>query len=321
MSSSAEIEQQVRRFRRLTFLVGWMPRWLARLFSPLRTRWVITFGTFGKVRKIVEKNLEPVMPPGTDLAAAADRLLMNYGMFLMDYFRIPRMTKEWIPKMFHQPMRGIERIDEALKAGKGVIVATAHLGCWELGGVAIRMQGMPVTAVSVADPVNDAINQWRDSMRRANGIEVVTIARGQMSPIDLMNALEANRVVCMLADRNFVEADPVELDFFGRRASFPRGPAILSLMTGAPILPAFVTMGPGGRYYADVAEPVPVPAGGTKMERVEATMQALVKVIEAKIRENAEQWYIFDPYWEKSEPVSNIARKVAGLEGGVSPLK
>ncbi|KAF0247121.1 MAG: lipid A biosynthesis lauroyl [Planctomycetota bacterium] len=321
MSSSADIERQIRRFRRLTFLVGWMPRWLARLFSKLRTRWVITFGTFGKVRTIVAKNLEPVMPPGTDLAAAADRLLMNYGMFMMDYFRIPRMTKAWIPKMFHQPMRGIGRIDEALKAGKGVILATAHLGCWELGGVSLRLQGMPVTAVSVTDPMNEAVNQWRDSVRRANGIEIVIIAAGQMSPIDMMNALEKNRVVCMLTDRNFVETDPVELDFFGRRARFPRGPAILSLMTGAPILPAFVTMGPGGRYYADVAEPVLLPEKGTKMERVEAAMQALVKVLESKIRENPEQWYIFDPYWEKSEPMSNIARKLAGLEGGVSPLK
>ncbi|MEK7466985.1 MAG: lysophospholipid acyltransferase family protein [Planctomycetota bacterium] len=320
MSSSADVERQIRRFRRLTTLVGWMPRWLARAFSPVRTRWTITFGSFGKVRKILEKNLEPVMPPGTDLAAAADRLLMNYGMFMMDYFRIPRMTKEWIPKMFH-PMRGIERVGEALKAGKGVIIATAHLGCWELGGIAIRLQGMPVTVVSVPDPTNDALNQWRDSVRRSFGIDVVTIAPGQMSPLDLMRALEANRVVCMLTDRNFVEADPVELDFFGRRVRFPRGPALLSLTTGAPILPSFVTLGPGGRYYADVGEPVRVPEGGTKMERIEATMQALVKVLESKIRENAEQWYIFDPYWEKSEPMSNIARKLAGLEGGVSPLK
>jgi Kdo2-lipid IVA lauroyltransferase/acyltransferase len=320
VSSSADIESQIRRFRRLTTLVGWMPRWLARLFSPIRTRWTISFGKFGKVREIVAKNLAPVMPPGTDLAAAADRLLMNYGMFMMDYFRIPRMTPKWIPKMFHS-MRGTERVDEALKAGKGVILATAHLGCWELGGIAMRLQGKEVTVVSVPDPTNDAVNQWRDANRASFGIKVVTIAPGQMSPLDLVTALEANRVVCMLTDRNFVEADPVELDFFGRKAQFPKGPALLSLMTGATILPAFVTMGPGGKYYADVAEPVRVPESGTKMERVEATMQALVKVLETKIRENAEQWYIFDPYWEKSEPVSNIARKLAGLEGGVSPLK
>lgn len=320
MSSDADIARQIRRFNGLTRLVGWMPRWMARGFAKLRTRWVISFGEFGKVRKIVERNLEPVLPPGADLSKAADRLLMNYGLFLMDYFRIPRMTQAWVPRMFH-PMRGIERVDEALKLGKGVILATAHLGCWELGGVTLSLQGKQVTAVGVPDPTNAAINQWRDEMRRAHGLDVITIAPGQMSPLDMMRALDRNRVVCMLTDRNFVESDPIELEFFGRRAKFPRGPAILSIATDAPLLPAFVTLGKGGKYKAEVEPAIAVPPKGTKQERGAIMMQALVKVLEAKIRENAEQWYIFDPYWGDAEPVSNIARKVAGLPGGVSPLK
>ncbi|MCC6738367.1 MAG: lysophospholipid acyltransferase family protein [Planctomycetia bacterium] len=320
MSSDTDVARQIRRFRRISSLVGWMPRWMARAFVPLRTRWVLATGEFGKVREILEKNLEPVLPPGTDLAAAADRLLMNYGQFLMDYFRIPFMKASWIPRMFH-PMVGVGHVEAALKAGKGAILATAHLGCWELGGVAMRLQGMPVTAVGVPDPANAAVTQWRDEVRQGHGLDVVTIDRGRMATLDVVRALDANRVVCMLTDRNFVESDPLELEFFGRRAKFPRGPALLSLTCGSPLIPAFVTLGRAGRYDAEVFEPVPAPKGGTKAERAVIMMQSLVRILEAKIRAHADQWYIFDPYWDAGEPVSNIARKVAGLEGGASPLK
>ncbi|MCE9581329.1 MAG: lysophospholipid acyltransferase family protein [Planctomycetes bacterium] len=319
MSSDADVARQLKRYRRMTTLVGWWPRWLARVFSVFRTRWVLATGDFDKVRKIVSDNLDPILPPGVDRAAATERLLRNYGMFLTDYFRIPAMKPSWMKSMFW-PLQGMEHIDAALAAGKGAILATAHLGNWELGGIAMRMRGLGVTAVAVPDSLNVAVTQWRDEARRGHGIEVVNVATGLMAPLELARALEANRVVAMLVDRNFVESDPVELDFFGRKAKFPRGPALLSQATGAPILPAFVIMGAKGKYVAEVGTPIRCPEEGTKRERTAVTTRKLVDVLERKIRENAEQWYIFDPYWG-GEPQSNTARAVAGLKDMTSPLQ
>jgi len=44
----------------------------------------------------------------------------------------------------------LEYIDEGLKQGKGVIVVTAHLGNWELGGVVVSMKGYPISTVALA---------------------------------------------------------------------------------------------------------------------------------------------------------------------------
>lgn len=310
-----------RRFWRISRLVGWMPRRLARVFAWFRTRWVLTFTDMTRVREILADNVAPALPSGADPAAVADRLLRNYGMFLMDYFRIPAMTRRRLDGMFH-PLVGEEHARGAIESGKGGILVTPHLGNWELGGIHMRLCGFPVTAVGVADPVNPALTRFRDAIRRLHGVEVVNIEPGLMTPILLARALEANRLVAMLGDRNFFESDPVEVTLFGRSAWFPRGPAILALMTGAPLIPAFITMGAGGRYNAELAPPIPAPQDGDRRERSDAMIRDLAVVFEARIRRSIDQWYVFDPYWGGAEPISTIARSRAGLGGGnITPLR
>jgi len=322
VTTPAEDARQDRRFRRISAFASLMPRKVARVFSYFRTRWVLMTGDFAKVREILASNLEPVVPDVAERRAAVERLLRNYGMFLTDYFRIPAMKAAWMPKMF-RPLVGQEHVAAALKAGKGAILVTPHLGNWELGGIAMLLLGMPVTGVAVPDPLNPAITRFRDNARRIHGMEVLNIEPGMMTPIALARALGQNRLVAMLADRNFFETDPVEVDYFGRKAYFPRGPGLLSLATDAPVLPAFVTMGTGGKYDAEVLPPVPAPAEGDKRTRAGAMVQALAKIFEQRIRAHPDQWYVFDPFWGGAEPVSNLARAAAGIAGGrpVSPLK
>ena len=322
MAADGDVERQFRRFRRISRWIGWWPRRLAVWFGKLRTRWVIATGDFDQVRGILRANLEPVLPPGEDPGPVVESLLRKYGLFLTDYFRIPSMRADRFRPLF-RPLKGQEHVQAALQKGKGAILVTPHLGNWELGGIAMRLMGMPVTVVAVPDNVNPGVTRYRDWARSVHGIRVLNIGPGLMTPLELARALEENHLVAMLADRNFFEADPVEVEFFGRKAWFPRGPALLALATGAPILPAFVTLGEGDKYDAEVCAPVPVPEEGTKPERAAAAIRSLARLFEERIRSHPDQWFIFDPFWSGAEPLSNTAREAAGLAGGgsVSPLQ
>jgi KDO2-lipid IV(A) lauroyltransferase len=299
-----------------------MPRRLARAFAWARTRWIILCGGFGAVEGIVAENLAPVVAPGVEARSVARRCLRMYGTYIMDYFRIPAMKPHWLPKMF-RPMVGQENVVAALKGGRGAVLVSPHLGNWELGGVALALMGNPITVVGVPDALMPGISRFRDHARRVHGIEVINVEAGAISPLELARALERNRLVAMLGDRNFFEADAVEVDFFGRKARFPRGPALLAIAMGSPLLPCFVTYGAKGKYDAEVTAPIPAPSAGPKGERASEMTQALAKVFEERIRAHPEQWYVFDPYWSGGTPITNVGRTMAGLadEGSASPLK
>lgn len=321
MATDAQTERQFRRFRRISALVGWMPRWLARAFAAARTRWMIATGSdFARVEKILSDNIAPALPAGDDPRAVARRAMRLYGQYIMDYFRLPRLGERRFRAMF-RPMIGKEILDRALAAGHGALLITPHFGHWELGGVALRYEGLPVSVVSAVDPLMPGITLFRDWTRRLHGIDVINVAPGALAPLDLLRALDANRVVALLGDRNYYESDPVEVDFLGRKAKFPRGPALIALASGAPLLPSFVTFAGGGRYQAEMCAPVAAPAEGTKPERAAVMMQSLARLFEDRIRRHPEQWFMFDPYWGgEGEPVSNIGRAAAGSTGE-APLR
>lgn len=320
MATEAEIDRQFRRFRRISALVGWMPRWLARAFAATRTRWMIATGSgFDVVEKNLVENLAPVLPPGADAAAVARRAMRLYGHYVMDYFRLPRLGRRRFQAMF-RPMIGKDILDRALAAGHGALLATPHLGHWELGGVALRYEGLPVSVVSAVDTIMPGLTVFRDWTRRRHGIEVINIEPGALAPLDLLRALDANRIVCVLGDKNYFESDPADVEFFGRRTALPRGPALLSIASGAPLLPSFVTFADGGLYQAEMCAPIEIPKEGSKSERAAAMMQSLARVFEERIRRHPEQWFVFDPYWGEGQPISNIVRAKMGV-GGEAPLK
>ena len=76
----------------------------------------------------------------------------------------------------------------------------------------------------------------------------------------ILRALKANRIVCLLSDRD-ISGDGVEVEFFGERTTMPGGPATLALRTGAPLVPAGVYFRPHGGHYARIGPPVPRRAG------------------------------------------------------------
>jgi len=94
----------------------------------------------------------------------------------------------------------------------------------------------------------------------------------------------------MLIDRYREGLDCLETDFFGHPARFPRGPFILSRLTGAPIIVAFVVR--EGSGYKGIVEPPMV----VKDEREDAEMlKRVVDTLERHIVKYPDQWYNFKP--------------------------
>ena len=73
--------------------------------------------------------------------------------------------------------------------------------------------------------------------RESLGFEVLPLSGGERPPFEVLcDRLRANRVVCLMAERDLTRTG-VQVDFFGEPTRMPAGPAKLAIETGAALLP------------------------------------------------------------------------------------
>ena len=257
-----------------------------------------------KTRAHVRKNMERVSRGKWSKGKVNTltwRTFQNYGQYLLDYMVMHRLRPsnkdQWVEEEL-----GANYMVEALRAGKGAICITPHLGNWEIGGLLFSFKGGKLNVLTLDERDLDT-RSFREEMRRRKGIKNLYINPKDDSPIAILEAVKAlrrNEIVAMLGDR--IESQKTMVfNFFGRKTAFPIGVAILAMATEAPVLPVFVVM-ERNRKYKGVIEP-PIYFNPSSREDREAViregMERLIKKFEAYIEKYPDQWYNFFPYWNE----------------------
>lgn len=258
-------------------------------------------------RRAVRKNLKTILGTGQNIEPLVREVFRNFGKYLVEFFR---MEWEASQEFIQQNVRlvNIERIDEALRRRKGIIILTAHIGNWELGGVVLSTLGYPSLAITLPHkerPVNDLFN----AQREVRGVQVVSISQAIRKCLE---HLKANKLVAVLADRDFT-ASGERMSFLGRMAFIPKGAAVFAARTGAAILPIFFVRGEDNTFTLIVEEPIyasEVANGEDNEEVIRKVMQEYTAVIERKIHEYPTQWMMFREFWEKMEPIGRTRSRL-----------
>ncbi len=223
--------------------------------------------------------------PAEDAAVrgAARRLIVNYADYLVDLFYSDHLDRAAIAGRIRA--EGLEHLDRALRSGRGAIVVSAHLGHWEIGAMALSLRGYPVNVIALThrDRRIDALFLAR---RAQHGVQTIPLGR----PREALRALERGQIVALNADRPFGDR-LVEVPFFGRRLPFPSGYARLSLKAGAPVLPTFFVGDGKGGYVLRIRPPLAGPGE-------DGIVRAFIAEVEAAVRRDPTQWYIFQRFDE-----------------------
>lgn len=191
---------------------------------------------------------------------------------------------------------GFDHILEGRAKGKGVLLMTAHLGNWEIGGLMLAEVKQPIHVVLVPD-IYPAVERVRRRLHERAGVTEISIDRSFGPTLAVMRALEANGIVAMQGDRDFNNTG-IAVPFFGRQAFFPRGPLRVAMATQAVVLPAFIVRVPDGRYRAILEEPLCIERGGDREAALRENLRRYVAILERYIRASPEQWYCFYPFWD-----------------------
>ncbi len=282
--------------------------WLAQRL-PLRfCYWVaarvgdFVYLTWHRGRASTTDNFRHVLGEGApedQVRLMARRSFRNYHRTLVDFLRLPRLHP-WEAQQLIEG-RGWEHLDRALEQGKGVILVATHFGNWDLAGMVLAARSYRVNAV--ADSFSsEKLEQWIRDTREARGVRVIPV--GTYALRQIYRVLQRNEVVGIVVDRP-AGPEGVPVRFFGHWTRWPRGPAVLALRTGAPVLAGYLAQRPDGGFTGEL-RPVPGLATGLKAEpseeRVQAITQAMVDLFEDYIRRYPDQWYMFRRMWPAQDP-------------------
>jgi len=219
------------------------------------------------------------------------RFFQNYGIYMVDFFRLLNMTLEE-SKAFIR-LHGRNHLDEALAKGRGLVLLSAHIGHWEIGGLGLRTMGYPVNVVAIKHNTGFT-NALVNDLRHRHGIEVIEVEESMYGTIELVKALNRNEVVAVLGDRVFSDRSETTT-LFNRQVRLPVGPLILAMATGAPVVPAFSIMVAPGRYRG-IAEPaLDLRYGPDRQQALRHNLRQMAAVFERYIRRYPDQWYQIEP--------------------------
>ncbi len=258
-----------------------MPLWAAFFYAQVP-----------HVRRAIERNLERLIGVrGLRRRRAAFRTFTNYCRCVANAYRLHAGAELRLPAV----VSGLERLRRYLDAGQGLILATAHLGNWQLGPYLLAHHGLPpVTVVMNAEP--DAGAQQLEAALRDQRLRVVYAGQSPLLSLQLRAALARGELVGLQVDRP-PPGTGLRVPCAGREASFAAGPAQLAWACGAPIVPVFFPLeGRGVRIM--VEEPLVPERTGDRERDVRALTARVAALYAQMIRAYPEQWFNFYDFWE-----------------------
>ncbi len=258
---------------------------------------IFSFHLLKKYRKRVLHNLALAFGPERD---SKDRMNLVREIFIQ-FALTPFETVYAYSHPFDSFLRkikiqGKEYLDRALSKGDGVIAVGAHLGSFTLIGARLSLEGYRLNLI-----INEGNypGLWRrlGKYQKRMGQNPFPLKPLSTSLKKSLNALHRNEILYLIADEQQRDHG-IPVPFFNRVAYTPTGPALLSLKTGAPILPMFILRRERIPHTLFIGPPVKIESSGDMKKDIERLTIAFTKVIEERIKEVPTQWSWLNRRWK-----------------------
>jgi KDO2-lipid IV(A) lauroyltransferase len=190
-------------------------------------------------------------------------------------------------------------LDQAVAKGHGVVLASPHQFCHELGAAYINGRHKTVALV------REEKDRWRQSMKerwfQATGLDTVPRPRRSSVMADTfasLRVLKSGRLLAVTPDLIVPGASGVPVEMFGRVISLSPGLVLLSMKAKAPLVTCYFHWEVDGRIILNFTEPVEYPQTGDRKKTAVEGLQAWCRQCEGYLRENPGNWMFWlDKRW------------------------
>ena len=273
------------------FTPDWVRVFIAKIIGIL---WYIATP---RRRVVIRENLITIK--GSVRESEIRRTFINFARIYSDVFNIPNMNSSYVQSMvkpFH-----LDFLREGLDKGRGVILIGAHLGGVELAGSYLSSLGFPLYTVAESKGPGMRFFRFYNRYREHFGNTILPLEERKLT-FNLVKLLKKNKVVVLIADRD-IQGSGVDMKFFDRIASIPRGIILLSRRTGAPIVVGVAALDPDSPRYLVRLFP---PLYPEDFDSADEMFTVMVDLLEKEIRLFPLQWFVFQKIWKDNKREGKI---------------
>ena len=216
----------------------------------------------------------------------------NFMFTVVEMIRIPVSSRGWVESVV-EVCRQNQKIFQWPKTGMGGILATAHIGSWEMAALIGKAYDVPFFSI-VASQKNKLVDNFFHRSRAAAGFEIVL--RNASVLKEILRRIREGKMLAILPDvRGKTDALPVK--FMGKTANIAGGMGFIARQTNVPVFPAIMTRIGWGRHHYRFFEPIlPDPNAEKKADALRIT-QSFFDILTKCINAEPEQWFWFNKRW------------------------
>ncbi len=275
----------------------------------------LRFGTLfiPSYRRVSDINLNLAFPESTPewRKYIVHRNFQSLAKAISDFIRMPKLTRAWVEENISIPYwpRYLEL--KSRTGAPGVIVATGHLGSFELQGYAMSLLGHPLSFV-VRNFKMPKIDRWWNGVRGRLGNKVLN---RQGAYRQMVKDLKAGRDVAVLFDQNVKRNQAVFVPWFGHLAATTKSIGLAAIETRAVVVVVALISLKNGKYKMEVAEcdfqHIYDNESLTTAEKVLAITQEISMRYQKLIKNFPEGWFWMHKRWKttQAEGEENIYSK------------
>jgi len=254
------------------------------------------------------ENLKPVFAGKTDdeYEKTGMEVYLNLGRVYAEFCKIGKLTGKNVGE--YATFEGLEHLDTALAKGKGVIIPTMHYYNAELLNGALAALGYPVYWV-IREVDNTFLDRKMDSIRAGSGMKVIKKERALR---EMLAKLREGKIVSVTVDQK-ASFNAVWVRFLGRWSATVKSPAVISLRTGAAIVPMFSIPQPDNTHKAYFLPAISYQPTGVTNEDVFNISRIVADLQSEFIKKHPGVWFWLHRKWSIS-PTEKIIEECEAME-------
>jgi len=266
--------------------------WLARfaigtvaVFPPLAGVYVKLLDlAVPRLRRTAARNLQIAKIPDRGVV---DGMFRSIARLLVAFAKLPSITRDNVDNWIQYD--GLENFTRALARGRGVLVATAHFGNWELSAFTHAWMTAPMHIV-VRPLDNLRLDALVEHHRALSGNRIIS---KRDAARDILRALRSGEAVGILIDQNTAIDEGVFVDFFGTQACAGSGFVKLAHHSGAAVVPGYAVWSEDAQRYI-LRFDLEIPMTGDVREDT----QRIHAHLESVIRQHPDQYLWIHRRWK-----------------------
>ncbi len=269
------------------------PAWVSKSLGSLLGNLALIFAPAWRKKMAAANIRECLGVSGTDAACIADASLYRFGRMAVEFLRFPLLKPTNLDEFVE--FEGLENLREAAAKDRGVIIATAHFGNWELLGAAISLLGYDMLSIARKQN-NGSMDRFVNEYRQSVG-QKIAYNRGRHGLMAISRALREKKFLGILYDQD-TNDDGVCLKLFGKDSVIPLGSAAFSRLYGTPVVPAFIHNREDGKSVVKVYPALYAGCSEDKNADCVAVTEKLAAILEEEISSDPSMWFWVHDRWK-----------------------